>query len=394
MADQPDPELAAPTADATPVATVPVDAEAEQRALMQQRRRRWLTILVVVIVAIGLLATLYHFVIGVRHVSTDNAYVSADTALVTPLVAGPVESVRVANTQAVKQGDILVTIDPADAKIAVMRAAADLASAERQYRQTSATGGALESQVAARGSDIARAEAEADVAQAAFDKARVDLERRQALSKEGAVSGDELTIARNAYAAAKGQLTVAQATIAQAQASRGSAQQNYEANQALVRGTLYDNPDVAAARAKLAQAKLDLERTVIRAPFDGVIAQRNVQVGQRVAPGNAIMTVVPLTAMYVDANYKEGQLSKVKIGQPARLTSDLYGGGVVYHGKVVGLAGGTGSAFALIPAQNATGNWIKVIQRLPTRIALDPKELAEHPLRVGLSMSATIDVGG
>lgn len=382
MADQPDPAIAAP-AD-----------EADQRALMQQRRRRWLTILVVVVVGVGLLATLYHFVIGVRHVSTDNAYVGADTALVTPLVAGAVESVRVANTQAVKKGDILVTIDPSDARIVVMRAEADLAAAERQFHQTSATGSALASQIAARGSDIARAEAEAEVAQAGFDKAKVDLERRQALSKEGAVSGDELTAARNAYAAAKGQMIVAQATIAQARASQGSAQQNYQANQALVSGSINDNPDVAGARARLAAAKLDLDRTVIRAPFDGVIAQRSVQIGQRIAPGNAIMTVVPLTTMYVDANFKEGQLRNVKIGQPARLTSDLYGGGVVYHGKVVGLAGGTGSAFALIPAQNATGNWIKVIQRLPTRIALDPQELAGHPLRVGLSMAVTIDVGG
>lgn len=392
MADQPDPELAAP-AEAQAPATPPAAADPEQRALMQQRRRRWLTILVVVIVAIGLLATLYHFVIGVRHVSTDNAYVGAETAQVTPLVAGAVESVRVANTQAVRKGDILLTIDPADARIAVMRAAADLAAAERQFRQTSATGSALESQITARGSDIARAEAEADVAQANYEKARVDLDRRQALAKEGAVSGDELTSARTAFAAAKGQLVVAQAAIAQARAGQSSARQNYQANQALVRGSIEENPDVAAARARLAAAKLDLARTVIRAPFDGVIAQRTAQVGQRVAPGGALMTVVPLTAMYVDANFKEGQLRRVKIGQSARLTSDLYGGSVVYHGRVVGLAGGTGSAFALIPAQNATGNWIKVIQRLPTRISLDPKELAQHPLRVGLSMAATIDVG-
>ncbi len=361
---------------------------------MQQRRRRWLTILVVTIVGIGLLATLYHFVIGVRHVSTDNAYVGADTALVTPLVAGAVDNVRVANTQYVKKGDILLTIDPADARIAVQRAAADLAAAERQFRQTSATGSALQAQITARGSDIARAEAEAEVAQANYDKARIDLDRRQALAREGAVSGDELTVARTAFAAAKGQLLVAQAAIAQARAGQSSAEQNYEANQALVRGSIQGNPEVAAARARLAAARLDLARTVIRAPFDGVIAQRNIQIGQRVSAGTPVMTVVPLGAMYVDANFKEGQLRKVTIGQPARLTSDLYGGGVVYHGKVVGLAGGTGSAFALIPAQNATGNWIKVIQRLPTRIALDPQELADHPLRVGLSMSVTIDVGG
>jgi membrane fusion protein (multidrug efflux system) len=403
MADQPDTKLAAPAAEAAPAAqaapaaAAPAAAPAEDpeaRALMQQRRRRWLTIVVVAIVAIGLLATLYHFVIGVRHVSTDNAYVGADTALITPLVAGAVDSVRVANTEYVKKGDVLVTIDPSDARIVALRAEADLAAAMRQFRQTSATGSALQAQVAARGSDIARAEAEAEVAQSGFDKARVDLDRRQALAKEGAVSGDELTAARDAFAAAKGQLIVAQATIAQARASQGSAEQNYQANQALVRGSINENPEIAGARARLAAARLDLSRTVIRAPFDGVIAQRNIQVGQRIAPGVSMMTVVPLSAMYVDANFKEGQLRRVKVGQPVRLTSDLYGDGVVYHGKVVGLAGGTGSAFALIPAQNATGNWIKVIQRLPTRVALDPRELAEHPLRVGLSMSVTIDVGG
>ena len=160
-----------------------------------------------------------------------------------------------------------------------------------------------------------------------------------------------------------------------------------------MQGSEQSNPDVASARSKLDSAKLDLARTVIRAPFDGVIAQRNVQVGQRIAAGTPIMTVVPLNSMYVDANYKEGQLKKVRVGQKARLTADIYGRSVVYHGTVTGLAGGTGSAFAIIPAQNATGNWIKVVQRLPVRIMLDPAELQQHPLRVGLSMDATIDVG-
>jgi membrane fusion protein (multidrug efflux system) len=231
-------------------------------------------------------------------------------------------------------------------------------------------------------------------AQSAYDKARVDLSRRQSLAKSGAVSGDELTSATNAFAAAQAQLAVAKAGIAQARANRAAASQNYNANQALVQGSMESNPDVASARSKLDSAKLDLSRTVIRAPFDGVIAQRNVQVGQRIAAGTPIMTVVPLNNMYVDANFKEGQLKKVRMGQPARLTADLYGNSVVYHGTVVGLAGGTGSAFAIIPAQNATGNWIKVVQRLPVRIRLDPAELKEHPLRVGLSMDTTIDVGG
>ena len=172
-----------------------------------------------------------------------------------------------------------------------------------------------------------------------------------------------------------------------------AARETWAANQALIQGSSADtNPDVAAAKAALDQAQLDLERTVIRAPIDGVVTNRQVQVGQRVAAGSPVMTVVPLGSVYVDANFKEGQLKRVRPGQPAELVSDLYGSGVKFHGRVVGFAGGTGSAFALIPAQNATGNWIKVVQRLPVRIALDPKELSAHPLRVGLSMDAKVDV--
>jgi len=379
MADNPNPQIQA--------------EEAPPQRTMAEQRKKWLSILGAVVVGVALIITLYHFLIGVRHVSTDNAYVGADTAQITPLVAGPVLTVRVANTQVVHKGDILITLDPADAQIEVEKAAADLAQAERQFRQTRATGGALQAQVGARDSDIERAQAEMAAAQSAYDKAKVDLDRRQSLAKSGAVSGDELTSATNSFAAARSQLAVARAGIAQAKANRVAASENYNANQELVQGSEQNNPDVAAARSKLDSAKLDLARTVIRAPFDGVIAQRNVQVGQRIAAGTAIMTVVPLTNMYVDANYKEGQLKKVRIGQKAHLTADIYGRSVVYHGTVIGLAGGTGSAFAIIPAQNATGNWIKVVQRLPVRILLDPAELKEHPLRVGLSMDATIDVG-
>jgi len=377
MADNPNQQIQAEATGPTPA----------------EQRKKWLTILASVVVGVAVIVTLYHFLIGARHVSTDNAYVGADTAVITPLVTGPVQTVRVANTQIVHKGDILVTLDPSDAQIEVEKASADLAQAERQFRQTRATGGALQAQVGARDSDIARAQAEMVAAQAAYDKAKVDLNRRQSLAKSGAVSGDELTAATNAFAAANSQLAVAKAAIAQAKANRVAASESYNANQELVQGSEQDNPDVAAARSKLDTAKLDLARTIIRAPFDGVIAQRNVQVGQRIAAGTAIMTVVPLNNMYVDANYKEGQLKKVRVGQKARVTADIYGGSVVYHGTVIGLAGGTGSAFAIIPAQNATGNWIKVVQRLPVRIMLDPAELKEHPLRVGLSMDATIDVG-
>ncbi|MBW8911686.1 MAG: HlyD family efflux transporter periplasmic adaptor subunit, partial [Sphingomonas sp.] len=198
-----------------------------------------------------------------------------------------------------------------------------------------------------------------------------------------------------AFAAARANLDVSRAGIAQAQSSRGAASGELAANQALVSGsTIETDPMVLSAKAKLEAAKLDLDRAIIRAPIDGIVARRQVQVGQRVAQGSPIMTIVPLSKAYVEANFKERQLRRVKAGQPATLTADIYGGDVEYHGRVVGFSGGTGSAFALIPAQNATGNWIKVVQRVPVRIELDPKELAAHPLRVGLSMEAEVDVSG
>lgn len=329
------------------------------------------------------------------HVSTDNAYVNADSAQVTPLVTADVAAVPVVNTQFVHRGDVLLRLDDRDARLAFEKAEAAYLKARREYAQTSATGGSLAAQVSAKDADIGQARAQLAAAESAFAKAKVDLDRRSALAQTGAVSGDELTSVKNAFAAAQSQLGVARAAVAQAEAQRGAAQKSWAANQALIDGTNADtNPDVAAAKAALDQAQLDLERTLIRAPIDGVVTNRQVQVGQRIAAGTPVMTIVPVGSVYVDANFKEGQLERVRPGQPVKLKSDLYGSGVAYHGRVIGFAGGTGSAFALIPAQNATGNWIKVVQRLPVRIALDPKELAAHPLRVGLSMDATIDVSG
>jgi membrane fusion protein (multidrug efflux system) len=326
-------------------------------------------------------------------VSTDNAYVAADSAQVTPLVAAAVVQVPVVNTQYVHKGDVLLRLDDSDARLAVEKAEAAYLKARRQFVQSSATSGSLAAQVGARDADIGQARAQLVAAQSAVAKAKADLDRREHLAGDGFVSKEELTSYRNAYVSAEATLRESQAAITQAQASRGAAQQSYAANQALIAGTSIDtSPDVAAAKAALDQAKLDLERTVIRAPIDGVVTNRQVQVGQRVAAGNSVMTIVPVGAVYVDANFKEGQLERVRPGQPVELKSDLYGSNVVYHGRVKGFAGGTGSAFALIPAQNATGNWIKVVQRLPVRIALDRKDLASHPLRVGLSMEATIDV--
>ena len=329
------------------------------------------------------------------HVSTDNAYVNADSAQVTPLVSAAVVEVPVVNTQYVRRGDVLLRLDDSDARLAFGKAEAAYLKSRRQFEQASATSGSLAAQVGARDADIGQAHAQLQAAQSAFEKAKVDLDRRQHLADDGVVSREELTNYRNAYVAAQASFAQAKAAIVQAQAQRGAAQQSYAANQALIRGTSIDtSPDVAAAKAALDQARLDLERTVVRAPMDGVVTNRQVQVGQRIAAGNSVMTIVPVGTVYVDANFKEGQLARVRPGQPAELTSDLYGSKMVFHGRVIGFAGGTGSAFALIPAQNATGNWIKVVQRLPVRIALDSRELASHPLRVGLSMEATIDVSG
>ena len=248
-------------------------------------------------------------------------------------------------------------------------------------------------EIKARDADLLRAKALLASAQSDVDRTSIDLKRREALATSGAVSGEELTTAKNAYQTAVANLDATKASGAQFEANRIVAQGQLASALALTQGSdLQNNPEVAAAVAAVGVAKLNLSRTMLRAPFDGVIAQRQAQVGQRVAIGANLMTVVPVSQVYVDANFKEGQLRKVEVGQSADLTADRYGKGVVFHGRVQGLSGGTGAAFALIPAQNATGNWIKVVQRLPVRITLDPRELQSHPLRVGLSMDVKVDV--
>ena len=359
------------------------------------KRKRLLLIFAAVVIVVAAAYFLYDTLVLSKRVTTDNAYVAAETAQVMPLVSGQVIDVTVSDTQNVKRGQVLMRLDDADQQIAVAQAEADLAAAERRYSQTAATGDALQAQANARSAEIGTARAQLLLAQGNLERAQIDYKRRQALVAAGAVSGDEVTAATNALRTARANVAIAQAGIAQATATRVSALQDRAANTALTRGTTQATaPEVLAARAKLRQAKLDLSRTVIRAPIDGVISQRNVQIGQRLAPGTAAMMIVPVDKLYVDANYKEGQLQGVRVGQRATLTSDLHGDDVVYHGRVVGLAGGTGASSALIPAQNATGNWIKVVQRLPVRIALDPRELRDHPLRVGLSMDAEIDISG
>jgi len=372
--------------DKTKPAAAPAAAE------RKSSRGRLFALLGLGLVGVAVLYGLYYLLVGSHYVSTDDAYVGADVAQVTPLVSGAVKSVQVADTQAVKAGDVLVEIDPADATLAVARAEAEYQRAIRTVKGDLATQDALSAQVGARAADVGGAKARLEGAKADVTKAKVDYDRRQALSVSGAVSGDELTSAKNAYTNAQAAEGGAEAAVGQAVAAQRAAQSQLEAQQVMTQGTVDTNPQVAAARAQLNTAKLDLERATIRAPIDGIVTRRNVQIGQRVQVGAQLMTIVPTVQVYVDANFKEAQLRKVKVGQCVTMDSDLYGGGVTFHGKVVGLSGGTGSAFALIPAQNATGNWIKVVQRLPVRIQLRPDELAQHPLRVGLSMKAKINL--
>lgn len=366
---------------------------AATQAAANNKRRRQLTLLGGA-VAVGVVAYgAYWLAFESHYVETDDAYVGAETAQVTALSPGPVAKIFVVETQAVKTGDPLVVIDDADARIAVAQAEAALGQAERKVKGYFASDTALAGQFEARQADVARADAQIVAAKSDVERARVDLSRRQALVGEGAVSGDELTTAQNRLANANAALNAAQAGRAQALASRDAAIGTREVNTVLISGaSVTENPEVKAAQARLDAARLTLARTVVRAPTDGIVARKSVQVGQQVAVGSPMMAVVPTTQAYVDANFKEVQLDKVVPGQPVILTSDLYGGSVKFHGKVRGLAGGTGSAFSLIPAQNASGNWIKVVQRVPVRIILDPADLAKHPLRVGLSMKAKIDV--
>ena len=361
----------------------------------EPRRNKLLLALGGVVGTAAVVTAAYWYLYGSHFVSTDNAYAAVEIAQVTPSVGGTISEVRVTDTQSVRKGDVLVVIDPTDAKLALAQAEADLGSAIRRVRGYVANDSGLAAQIAARAADERRAAAQLASAEADFERAKIDLQRREALSTSGSVSGDELTRAQNAFAAAEANLTVAQASTAQAKANRDAAIGSKDANAALIANSTEEtNPEVALARARRDQAAVDLERTIIRAPLDGVVAKRQVQLGQRVQAGTPLLAVVPVHEMHVDANFKEVQLENVRAGQPVTLTADIYGSSVTYEGTVEGFSGGSGAAFAAIPAQNATGNWIKVVQRVPVRIKLDPEQLAANPLRVGLSMTARIDTRG
>ena len=335
----------------------------------------------------------YWELVGSSHVATDNAYTAAEVATITAEIDAQVADVRVVDSQKVKHGDILVVLDDTDAKLSLAQAEAELGRAIRKVKGYEANDVGLGAQVTAHEAEQQRLEAQLASAEADLERAKIDFKRREALVASGSVSGDELTRTKNAYASAVANLNAMKAAVAQAHASRNAALGSQKANLALIEGSnLETNPEVALARAKRDRAAVDLKRTIIRSPVDGVIARRQVQLGQHIQPSIPLLSVVPVQDMYVNANFKEVQLQDVRPGQKAELICDLYGDKVIFHGVVDGFNGGTGAAFALIPAQNATGNWIKVVQRLPVRIRLDAAELEAHPLWVGLSMSATVDL--
>jgi membrane fusion protein (multidrug efflux system) len=331
----------------------------------KQRRLRMLGLSLGAFGAAGIAYGTYWATVLRYHQTTDDAYVNGNVVQITPQISGTVIAIGADDTQFVKAGQTLVKLDPADAKVALDQAEAQLARTVREVRNLFATTAQLDAAVAVRRTDLATAQQ--------------DLERRQRLGNSGAVSGEELQHARDAVKAA--------------QASMLSAEQQVAANRARIDGTtLEDHPEVRDASAAVRNAYLTYARTMLPAPVSGFVAKRNVQLGQRVGSGAPLMAVVPLDQVWVDANFKEPQLSGMRLGQPVTLTADLYGSSVKYRGIVEGFGAGTGAAFSLLPAQNATGNWIKIVQRVPVRIALDSKDLAAHPLQIGLSMKVDVDV--
>lgn len=321
----------------------------------------------------------YWLLVARYKVDTDNAYVQGNIVQITPQIGGTVVAVEADDTDMVRAGQRLIRLDPADARIALDQAEAQLAETVREVRSLFVANAALAAGVDSRKSELTRTQAE--VARLADD-----LARRKPLVDSGAVSREEVLHLQTAVDNAKSAENIAAAKLAEAR-------EQLAQNQSLTENTTPEtHPRVLAAAAKVRDAWLANQRLGIVAPIAGMVAKRNVQVGQRVAGGTPLMAVVPLDQLWVDANFKESQLEDLRLGQPVELTADSYGQRLKYRGSVAGLAAGTGSAFSLLPAQNATGNWIKIVQRVPVRIQLDPAQLAEHPLRVGLSMNVTVDV--
>jgi membrane fusion protein, multidrug efflux system len=340
-------------------------APAPTARLLRDRRRRWLLGLLAALAVIALPVLAWWLLYARFYEGTDDAYVAGDLVNVMSQVSGTVVSIGADQTDRVEAGQELVRLDATDASIALQDAEQQLARTVRQTRTVFATRDELRAVLDQRRADLARAQA--------------DFNRRRSLATSGAVSGEELGHAQDALNAARDALV--------------AADKNLAASRALVGRTgVADHPDVRAAATQVERAWLALVRTSVKAPVSGYVARRSVQLGERISPGAPLMAIVPLGRLWLEANFREVQLRRMRIGQPAKVVADLYGGRVSYHGRVAGLGLGTGAAFALLPAQNATGNWIKVVQRVPVRIALDPGELAAHPLRIGLSTVVSVDI--
>ncbi|KTT18233.1 efflux RND transporter periplasmic adaptor subunit [Pseudomonas putida] len=338
----------------------PTEAPASSR-----KRKLWLIGLLVLLILGGLGTWAWYSLVGRWYESTDDAYVNGNVVEITPLVTGTVTSIGADDGDLVHAGQVLLQFDPADSQVALQSAQANLARTVRQVRGLYSNVDSLKAQLQTR--------------QAELRKAQQDFNRRKVLAESGAIAGEELSHARD-------DLSVAQAAV-------NSARQQLSTSAALVDDTVVaSHPEVMAAAADLRQAYLAHARTTLVAPVTGYVAKRSVQLGQRLQPGTATMAVIPLDQVWIDANFKETQLRQMRIGQPVEITADLYGSDVTYSGTVDSLGAGTGSAFALLPAQNATGNWIKIVQRVPVRIHLNPDQLKDHPLRIGLSTVVDVDL--
>jgi membrane fusion protein (multidrug efflux system) len=337
----------------------------ESAATPDRKRRRGLLLLAAVVLLAGAAWFAWWYTHARWYVSTEDAYAGATVVQLTSEVAGTVRTIHPRETESVTAGQPLIELDPADARIAMDAAIADLGATVRQVRGAYPQTGRLQAQIAARETDLARA--------------RDDYRRRQSIAAGGAVSAEELAHAREVVNGAEAALRAAREELNVALAQTGG----IEASR---------HPQVMRAATRVREAALALERMHVTAPVNGVVAKKGVQLGQRVNAGTPLLAIVELDDVWVDANFKEVQLQRMRIGQPVKLTSDLYGDDVVYQGRIKGFSPGTGAAFALLPAQNASGNWIKIVQRVPVRIVLEPEEVAAHPLRVGLSMHAEVDL--
>ena len=328
------------------------------------KRRKILLLIALIFIGIGALAAVYWILVLSKREKTDDAYVNGNKVTISAQVAGTVVAVLADDTQLVKAGQVLVKLDPIDAETALSRSANALAQTVRQVRQQKATADQYDSAIETRRLELARAE--------------TDLAKREPLLAERAIPAEEVRHAQES-------VELARAALTQAQRQSKSAH-------ALVDGTAVEsNPAVLQARDVYRDAWISAQRNAVVAPVTGYVAERSVQLGQHIQAGQALMSVIPLNSLWVDANFKEAQLRNLRIGQKAEVRSDLYGGSYIYHGRVEGMSAGTGAAFSLLPPQNASGNWIKVVQRVPVRIQIDDGDLVKSPLRVGLSATVTVD---